>query len=352
MLIFDGHESHVAPGVIERAAELGFDMLAFPGGITALLQLMDQLFAALKHDYTIRETVAIANNGGVALSKPARVTIMSKVYQCWLANGAAAHVKKALNKIGLWPPSYEQAVNNLKDRTALPRDVEDALAGADPATLSQTTQGIILPAKRKDSIALEIAQEAAAGSSGSATRQAQKGGKRQRLPRSWMNRDTWNALVSGQQPQGGLHMTGGASGTRRTPSGGPGAAAGGAGSGGALAAATAPQPPLGAVVVPPAAPAPLRLQSGPKKCITCSAALHYASKDVECSPCRARAHADIIFARNMAARSAALGLQPPVADQENQAPPGGAAAGPSTACAPPAATPVVRNTLGALNTNV
>ena len=338
--------------MIERAAELGFDMLAFPGGITALLQLMDQLFAALKHDYTIRETVAIANNRGVALSKPARVTIMSKVYQGWLANGAVAHVKKSLAKIGLWPPSYEQAVKNLEDRTALPRDVEEALAGTDPATLSKITQEIILPTKRKDSIALDIAQEAAAGSSGSATRQAQKGGKRQRLPRSWMNRDTWNALVSGQQPQGGLCMTGGASGTRRTPSAGPEAAAGGAGSGGAPASATGPQPPLGTAFAPPAAPAPLRTQCGPKKCITCSAVLHYATKDVECSPCRARTLGDIIFARNMAARSAALGLQPPVADQENQAPPSGVGAGPSAAYAPPVATPDVRAALGALNTNV
>jgi hypothetical protein len=351
LLIFDGHESHVAPGVIERAAELGFDMLAFPGGITALLQLMDQLFAKLKHDYTIKETVAIANNRGVALSKPARVTIMSKVYQDWLTNGAAAHVKKALKKIGLWPPSYEQAVSNLKDRTALPRDVEDALAGADPATLSQTTQEIILPAKRKDSVALEIAQEAAAGSGGSATRPAQKGGKRQRLPRSWMNGDTWNALASGQQPQGGLRMTGGASGTRRTPSAGAEMAAGGAGSGGAPAAATAPQPPLGAVSAPPAAPAPLRLQSGPKKCLKCSAPLHYASKDVECQHCRARSASDAIFARNMAAFSAARGLQLPGADQENQAPPRGAAGGLSAACAPPVVTPVVRTALGALNTN-
>ena len=337
--------------MIERAAELGFDMLAFPGGITALLQLMDQLFAKLKHDYTIRETTAIASNGGTALSKPARVKIMSRVYQEWLTNGAAAHVKKALKKIGLWPPSYEQAVSNLKDRTALPRDVEDALAGADPATLSQTTQEIILPAKRKDSIALEIAQEAAAGSGGSATRPVQKGGKRQRLPRSWMNGDTWNALVSGQQPQSGLHMTGGASGTRRTPSAAAEMAAGGAGSGGAPAAATAPQPPLGAVFAQPAAPAPLRLQPGPKKCLTCSMNLHYASKDVQCQPCRARTQADLIFARNMAARSVAWGLQPIGADQENQAPPNNAAAGPSAACAP-AVAPVVRTALGALNTNV
>jgi hypothetical protein len=53
-----------------KAAEIGFDVLIFPGGLTAVIQLMDQLFGALKRDYTQRMASARARSSGRAAEHP------------------------------------------------------------------------------------------------------------------------------------------------------------------------------------------------------------------------------------------------------------------------------------------
>lgn len=48
MLVFDGHDSRVHPDCVAESQKIGFDLFIFPGGLTAHLQIMDQLFGPLK----------------------------------------------------------------------------------------------------------------------------------------------------------------------------------------------------------------------------------------------------------------------------------------------------------------
>ena len=46
LLVVDGHASRLHPDCQAKAAEIGFDVIIFPGGMTAVLQVMDQVFGS------------------------------------------------------------------------------------------------------------------------------------------------------------------------------------------------------------------------------------------------------------------------------------------------------------------
>ena len=48
MIVADSHSSRLHPECLAKCAELGFDLFLLPGGLTAHLQIMDQLFGAIK----------------------------------------------------------------------------------------------------------------------------------------------------------------------------------------------------------------------------------------------------------------------------------------------------------------
>lgn len=118
MLILDSHNSRLHPECMAKAEELGFDVLLLPGGLTAFLQLMDQLFGEQKAWFTRLRAVACAAGGWRQLTRPQQLKQWVEAKKRWVAASTAERVKKAAKDIGIWPACKETALANLRKQTA------------------------------------------------------------------------------------------------------------------------------------------------------------------------------------------------------------------------------------------
>lgn len=138
LLIVDGHASRLAAECKDKAAEIGFDMIILPGGMTAVLQIMDQVFGVIKQDYTQRMAHARVVSSGRALDLQGRIKVWCQTMRSFKENGGAARIKSAAANLGLYPLSMEAGLKNLRERTSAPR-AEAAVAGGDLALLADAT---------------------------------------------------------------------------------------------------------------------------------------------------------------------------------------------------------------------
>lgn len=156
LLIVDGHASRLAADCKEKAAEIGFDMLILPGGMTAVLQIMDQVFGALKADYTQRIANARVVSSGRALDLQGRIRVWCDTMRSFKENGGAERIKSAAAKLGLYPVSMKASLENLRLRTSAPR-AEAAVAGGDLAVLAEATVRVAGMKRRRVSDITEAA---------------------------------------------------------------------------------------------------------------------------------------------------------------------------------------------------
>ena len=141
LLIVDGHASRLAAECKEKAAEIGFDVIILPGGMTAVLQIMDQVFGSIKADYTQRMAHARVVSSGRALDLQGRIRVWCETMRAFRDLGGAARIKSAAAKLGLYPVSMEASLENLRKRTSAPR-AEAAVAGGDLAVLADATLNV------------------------------------------------------------------------------------------------------------------------------------------------------------------------------------------------------------------
>lgn len=134
----DGHSSRLHHSCIETAKEIGFDMIIFPGGMTAVLQIMDQIFGGIKRDYTQRMAHARVVTSGRALDLQGRIRVWCETMKAFKAADGAARITGAAAKLGMYPVSMEACLANLEKRTKAPA-AEAAVAGGDTALLAAKT---------------------------------------------------------------------------------------------------------------------------------------------------------------------------------------------------------------------
>ena len=84
----DGHKSRLHADCIEKANEFGFDMIIFPGGMTAVLQIMDQVFGGIKRDYTQRIAAARVVTSGRSLDLQGRIRVWCETMKAFKAADA------------------------------------------------------------------------------------------------------------------------------------------------------------------------------------------------------------------------------------------------------------------------
>jgi hypothetical protein len=70
----------------DKAAEIGFDMIILPGGMTAVLQIMDQVFGVIKQDYTQRMAHARVVSSGRALDLQGRIKVWCQTMRSFKEN--------------------------------------------------------------------------------------------------------------------------------------------------------------------------------------------------------------------------------------------------------------------------
>jgi hypothetical protein len=141
LLLVDGHASRLNADCIAKAQALGFDILVFPGGMTALLQLMDQLFGTMKADYTQRVAMEKVTSGGRVLSLARRIGTWCKMKKAFVEVCGADAAVAAVAKLGIYPPSLPKALENLAARTKDDRTAA-AVGDGDVSMLSAQSQRI------------------------------------------------------------------------------------------------------------------------------------------------------------------------------------------------------------------
>lgn len=135
LLVMDGHASRLDPECLDVGKEIGFDMLLFPGGMTAVLQVMDQLFGSIKKNYTQRIATERVRSSGKVAHAAVRIKVWCEAKTAYVTSRGTADVVSAARRLGLYPPSLERCLENLKSRTSAP--VTEALvAGGEPDKLS------------------------------------------------------------------------------------------------------------------------------------------------------------------------------------------------------------------------
>ena len=135
-------------------------MLFMPGGMTAVLQVMDQVFGEQKRDYAQRELVAKTTTGGRALTAQQRIKIWCQMKAAFVATVGAKRVMDAASKLGLYPVSLTAALANLAARSRAPK-AQAACAAGDPSILSDATLRVLgggLLGKRRVSELTEAAE--------------------------------------------------------------------------------------------------------------------------------------------------------------------------------------------------
>ena len=152
----DGHGSRLHPDCIEKAEEIGFDVLIYPGGMTAVLQLMDQVFGPIKRDYTQRMAYARAHSSGRSLNLQGRIRVWCEAKRAFVEQGGPARLKSAARTLGLYPVSMEQCLANLAARTSAPKTAA-AVAGGDVAVLADKTVAVVGLKRRRVSDITEAA---------------------------------------------------------------------------------------------------------------------------------------------------------------------------------------------------
>jgi hypothetical protein len=156
LLVVDGHASRLHPDCQAKAAEIGFDVIIFPGGMTAVLQVMDQVFGSIKRDYTQRIAHARVVSSGRALDLQGRIRVWCETMRSFKENGGAARITSAAAKLGIYPVSMDACLANLAKRTSAPA-AEAAVAGGDVAVLADKTVAVVGLKRRRVSDITEAA---------------------------------------------------------------------------------------------------------------------------------------------------------------------------------------------------
>ena len=116
MLVLDSHNSRCHPDCMEQAKALGFDIFLLPGGCTAYLQLMDQLFGEMKRPFTeIMRALSTATAWGqISPDEVLRQWAAGK--REWIHVSGVERVTAALADMGVWPPNKSKALANVKKK--------------------------------------------------------------------------------------------------------------------------------------------------------------------------------------------------------------------------------------------
>lgn len=138
LLMVDGHSSRLHADCLAKAKEIGFDMIIFPGGMTAVLQIMDQVFGAIKKDFTQRAQMARVFSSGRSLDLQGRIRIWCEAKRAFEETGGPSKIKSAAVKLGLFPVSLAASLENLAARTRAPKTAA-AVAGGDLSILADKT---------------------------------------------------------------------------------------------------------------------------------------------------------------------------------------------------------------------
>ena len=115
---------------------LGFDILLFPGGITAILQVLDQIFGPIKRGFRKRLHAARVKGGAAGITNAVRIREWTEAKKAWRKLGDKDGREKVTDKfaqLGIYPPSLEKALEFLHSRhkgTAVVN--EDEVAAHEP----------------------------------------------------------------------------------------------------------------------------------------------------------------------------------------------------------------------------
>jgi hypothetical protein len=137
LLLLDGHGSRIHPACVDAAQELGFDILLFPGGVTHLLQPMDQLFGPIKTQYRRELHVARNKQGGNGVSAKWKIQAWTKGRGLWreAKPGGVAKIRATWEKLGLFPPSRDKAIANMDARKSAKSIDEGVVAANAPQAI-------------------------------------------------------------------------------------------------------------------------------------------------------------------------------------------------------------------------
>jgi hypothetical protein len=198
LMVLDGHTSRVGDAAREQARRLGFDVLLMPGGMTAILQVMDQLFGAMKTDYGQREHMAKVYSSGRALTNRARIGLWCQMKKAYIATVGTKSVISAVKTLGLYPVSLEACLANLASRGKAP-EAEKACAGGNPLTLSDATLRVVGGRELFLRRTSELTEAAEAGSDGEASGDENeppaKRSRRVNFPRAFVAGSDMEALL-------------------------------------------------------------------------------------------------------------------------------------------------------------
>lgn len=142
MLVADSHDSRVHPECVAKAAELGFDIFLLPGGLTAYLQLLDQLFGEARRGFTDRMVSATSGGNFAAATRQQAILQWDDAWDEYFTLKGAKRVPSALNWMGLVPIDKDKAVANVRKLHEEGVRALPALETADLSLLGEATKAI------------------------------------------------------------------------------------------------------------------------------------------------------------------------------------------------------------------
>lgn len=127
LVVMDRHTSRT-PKVLKYFATLGMDSFISTAALSAILQLLDQLFGRVKKHFASKARAYSVAHGVNALDRTVRVKLWEESFFEFFPRGVPNGIPALLSAMGVLPPCMETAISNLRKENEMSSVRSDVLA--------------------------------------------------------------------------------------------------------------------------------------------------------------------------------------------------------------------------------
>jgi hypothetical protein len=161
LLLVDGHASRFDAESVDMAKKTGINIFVFPGGMTAVLQVMDQMFGPMKHYYYDFLGTAVHLAKGGVIDHRAKIGLWTEAKRHAISTGGC-DLKKCFAELGIFPPDKTKALSRLNLRGESGNVNMDVINNADIRILPPAILGRHAPRNANVTRIVQAMEEAAA----------------------------------------------------------------------------------------------------------------------------------------------------------------------------------------------